>query len=107
MVERFSKLKFNVKALFYSDFHFDRSGHLSLFNVSVKMKNSEVYLLYNSRFDVGSVDDCPYEVSDPACDSVEGLVLLFEGGKLEIKAFIFGEEAGGFKFLGQGMKLCT
>ena len=48
MIERFRKLKLNVKAFLYSYFHLNWSCYFSLLNVAVEMEDGEINFLHYS-----------------------------------------------------------
>lgn len=73
------ELKFNVKALLNTDFHFDR---IILFRFFFCITHYELFLFSDTI--VASVDDNINVVTKTDCYSSVGLVLAFNAIKLEI-----------------------
>lgn len=90
VIEGLVILEVNVETVF--DAHFHLHGHYlsSCLDLLIRQENCEVDFLDHVEF---SRHYYPNEVSDSACDSVKGLVLLFEVGELELVGHVLGEDA--------------
>ncbi len=97
MVKLLVPLKLDMKTILNTDLHLHRRN-LGLLNLIVRHQDSKIDLFCEGGFHV-SGQSASEEIPDSSCDSVEGLVLLFEVGELELNGFAFGQYSGGLELL--------
>jgi hypothetical protein len=103
MVKLSFPFKINMKAFLDTDFHLHRSDSC-FFDGIIGEKNGEIEFFSESGFHI-SGESTSDKISDSAGDTVEGFILFFEVGELELEGFAFGEDSRGLKFFGGSVEL--
>ena len=98
MVEVLIEFKLDVQTVLDPHFHFHCCDGLRLLRIVVVVHNREVHFLRNHRLHV-PIDEGSDEVSDSACNPIEGFVFLLEIGELEGELFVFCKEPSRLEFL--------
>ena len=100
VVEGLVVLEVNMEAILDTHLHLHRH-HLSLsLHALIGQQHCEILLFRCGKLVILEHDD-PDEIPDPACDAIEGLILLLKVRELELVGLVLGHYASGFHFLGK------
>lgn len=100
MVEGLVVLEVNMQAILDTHLHLHRHNFSLPLHTLIGQQHCEILLFRRGKLVILQHNN-PDEVPDPACDAIEGLILLLKVRKLEFVGLVLCHNASWFHFLGK------